>query len=448
MNKTLWFELLLDRVSETHEEFDRELGFIGDRLYELQSRRSDAVTRLPWERPPRDPGDAVPLLRAHFSDRVTLISFVLAATYPSRFLFYRTGDLEDAIFDGCSFFSDVVPQLAFDFSRVGRNGFDRYLIVNRQMHDLAAVLWPDIERPQSRVLALLYDQLALLFTTPNDYNRYWLAAGRMENTGQEQDVKVGDASDWSGKKEMLPGDLVFLYTMSPVKAFTGVYEVVNVPRADPWGGWDGLWVDLEKVAAVPDGPTFSQMKVDPVLRTWGPVKRHFQGTNVEAIPYAVYNRLLELMPTVADDLQLSPEPLSSIAESGAYASEADFEAKVIEALLRSWGLGFLQQAPCRFQFGVNEHCGRIDFVVRDSRGVITIIESKLRIVTDDELNAAIAQAKSYALMQGTASFVVAAPEGFWCYSLDRNRETLLKRFTHQEVSADSSALRHLILSKR
>ena len=446
MNKRLLLFDLLTNVEKVHEEFAPKIDSIHQQLFELQNRRSNAIMTLPWRsQAPSDSSVAVEALRRHFGDRVTLVSFVLNQIFPQEYLFYRTGDLENAIFDGFAFFSDVWPDLAFGFPRVGRTGFDRYLMLNRALRETAAAVWPEVDRPESRILALLYDQLAMLFTVPTDYNRYWLAAERPENS--VQDLKVGDNMSCSGKKEMLEGDLVFLYTMSPMKAFTDVYEVKGFPRPDPWGGWDGLWIDLEKLADV-RGVSFAQMRADPILGQWGPVLRNFQGTVTEPIPHIVYNRLIELMPKVAIDLELEPEPLSSIAESGIYASEADFEAKVVEPLLRGLGFHFTQQAQCRFQFGVNEHCGRIDFVVRDARGALTLVESKLRILNDDDLDHAMAQARSYALMEGLASFIVAAPEGFWCYSLDRNRETLVHTFTHQELLQNDAAIREFILKAR
>jgi hypothetical protein len=75
-------------------------------------------------------------------------------------------------------------------------------------------------------------------------------------------------------------------------------------------------------------------------------------------------------------------------------------------------------------------------------------ESKLRILNDDDLARATNQAKSYALMEGLASFIVAAPEGFWCYSLDRNREELVHKFTHQELLQNDAAMREFILAIR
>jgi len=214
MNKRLLLQQLLANVEEVHEHFAPKVDCISDRLFELQNRRSDAIMTLPWSsQAPSDSRVAVEALRKHFGDRVTLVSFVLSQIFPREYLFFRTGDLENAIFDGFAFFSDVWPELAFDFPRVGRTGFDRYLVLNRALRELAAEVWTEVDNPESRILALLYDQLALLFTIPADYNRYWLVAGKVER----RDVKVAESISWSGKKEMLEGDLVFRYTMSPVR---------------------------------------------------------------------------------------------------------------------------------------------------------------------------------------------------------------------------------------
>jgi hypothetical protein len=171
MNKRLLLQQLLMNVEEVNEDFNPTLGAISDQLYELQNRRSDAITTLPWSsEPPSDSRVAVEALRKHFGDRVTLVSFVLSQILPQEFLFFRTGDLENAIFDGFAFFSDVWPKLAFNFPRVGRTGFDRYLVLNRTLRELAREVWTKVDDPESRILALLYNELAMLFTVPTDYN--------------------------------------------------------------------------------------------------------------------------------------------------------------------------------------------------------------------------------------------------------------------------------------
>jgi hypothetical protein len=107
MNKSFLLQELLWNVEEVHEEFAPKIDSISDKLFKLQSRRSDAITTLPWSlQAPSDSRVAVEALRKHFGDRVTLVSFVLSQIFPREFLFFRTGDLENAIFDGFAFFSD------------------------------------------------------------------------------------------------------------------------------------------------------------------------------------------------------------------------------------------------------------------------------------------------------------------------------------------------------
>lgn len=123
MNKRFLLQELLVNVEEVQEDFDPKMGPISDQLFELQNRRSDAITTLPWSaQAPSDSRVAVEALRKHFGDRVTLVSFVLSQTLPQEFLFFRTGDLENAIFDGFAFFSDIWPELAFEFPRIGADG--------------------------------------------------------------------------------------------------------------------------------------------------------------------------------------------------------------------------------------------------------------------------------------------------------------------------------------
>jgi hypothetical protein len=69
----------------------------------------------------------------------------------------------------------------------------------------------------------------------------------------------------------------------------------------------------------------------------------------------------------------------------------------------------------------------VDFLVSNDEGPVTLFEDKLRIISDEDLKPAVRQAKSYALLLGLSSFVVAAPEGMWLYALDRNQERLVEQ---------------------
>jgi hypothetical protein len=253
---------------------------------------------------------------------------------------------------------------------------------------------------------------------------------------------------WSGRKEMQGGDLVFMYRMAPRKAITDVFRLRGDPRFDPWGAWDGFWVELDRVSHIED-IRFSTMRADPVLGQWSVIRRQFQGVTAEPVPHSVYNQLLEHVPAATRERYgLKREPLAEVGQSGQFTSEADFEEQVIEPLLKRWGFNYQAQYPCRFRFGTQAQRGRVDYFVSDGQGPITLFEDKLRIMNEQERAPAVEQAKSYALMLGLPSFVVAAPEGLWIYSLERNVENLERHIPTNEIPAYDAEIRSLLLGLR
>lgn len=98
--------------------------------------------------------------------------------------------------------------------------------------------------------------------------------------------------------------------------------------------------------------------------------------------------------------------------------------------------------------GSQDLFGLVDFYVTDGRGPITLFENKFRILGERELRQATDQGKSYALMLGLPSFVVASPEGMWVYSLNRNEETLEEHIPMDELDATGEGLRDKLLKLR
>ncbi len=394
---------------------------------------------------PSDPARAIPLLRRRFKDDVTLVSRVLNHHFPDRYLFYRVSKLEEEIFRSFDFFSSVVPEFGFPFLRVGRTGFDRYLQVNEALLSFFRRVYQGLENPQARIAWFLYEGLGRLFLEKSDYHEYWVMATREENFA-ELDSK--DDLVWSGRKGMQEGDLVFIYRTTPRRAITDIFEVQGEPRFDPSGDWDGFWVDLSRVCRIEDVP-FADMKDDPILGDWGVVRKRFHGVVVEPVPHSIYNRLLEKIPEGIRNLHdLDPEPTAGEGFSNRFVSEAHFEDQVIEPLLRRWGLGYQRQYRCRFKMGSQDLFGLVDFYVADGRGPITLFENKFRILGERELRQATDQGKSYALMLGLPSFVVASPEGMWVYSLNRNEETLEEHIPMDELDARDEGLRDKLLKLR
>jgi len=459
MNKGLLFHWFLQDIEKNRQDYikclEKNLGenYNITRIKNLQLKEAlcilnnDKEIFLPPSLP-RKPDKIIPILRKHFDDNVTFISLILNYYFPNQYFFYHVSKSEPEVFQGFRFFAEIVSQFDFTFNSVGTNGFTRYLELNEKLMNFAHIHWPETREPQTHLCYLLYQGLGNLFLEKSDYHRYWIMATHEKYFWA---LDSGDDVIWSGRKEMQADDLVFMYRTAPCSAITNIYRVKDEPIFNPWNGYGGFDVNLKYLCAVED-ITFSEMKNDPIIGQWGIVKRRFVGTVTEPIPHSVYNRLLtKISEKIQKKHHLEPEPVVITAScSGQFALEEDFEEEVIAPLLRRWGFKYKQRYICPFQIGSQDHLGRVDFYVSDQNGPLTLFEDKLRILNDKDLKKAIDQAKSYALLLGLPSFVVASPEGLWLYGLNKNVGSLVKEISIDAMSnqKQEEEFRNLLLKLR
>jgi len=451
-----WLSVLADVSCEDYVSHISDTDNLEDILFQVNSRKDIS---LPPSLPVKS-DQMIPVLREHFKDNVTLISLVLSHYYPTKYVYYRYSKLEEAIFEGLEILSEIRPEFTSLFP-IGKTDFKRYLDLNKALLTFANEQWADLRWTEirARILFFLYEGLGRLFSNnASPVSRYWIMGtregyfggldGEDNEDGDEEDEEDGDEIEWSGRKEMREGDLVFMYRMSPRKAITALYQVTARPSFNPFSSWDGFWVDLKKVTDIED-ITFEDMETDQVFSTWGLVRSHFQGVMTEPVSPVIYNRLLERVPLeVRQEYDLEPEEISDAKFSGKYASEAEFEEKIVEPLLKRLGFRYRAQFPCSFRIGSQYHTGRLDFEVSHEGRPLTIVESKVRIMGRRELRPAADQAKSYALLLGYPSFIVAAPEGLWVYSLNKSKERLEMEITPDKVNPSIPEIKELLLKLR
>ncbi len=450
VNKKLLLDWLLQDMEENKEFFLADVRgradsheALAEDIHVLSKGQADLPKSLP-----STPGRMIQYLRRHLKGNVTLISRVLSFHFPDKYVFYRVSKLEEEIFEAFDFFSSVVPEFGFFFPRVGvgKRSFDRYLKVNDALMRLfEREGYDSLNDLHAKVAWFLYRGLGELFLEKGGYRRYWVMA-----TGEKffESLDSGGVLRWSGRKEMRAGDMIFAYRTAPVSAITDVFEVKDEPFFDPWGEWDGFWVDIQRVCRIDNIP-FSELREDPILGDWGAVRKRFVGTVTEPVSHAIYNRLLEKIPAdIRKRHNLESEPTAEAASSGKFVSEEEFEDKVIEPLLKGWDFEYQRQFRCPIWFGSQEQYGRIDFHVNDGQGALTLFENKVRIVNGKELDSAVRQGKSYALMLGLPGFVVASPEGLWIYSLNRIEEKLEEKVPADELAAREKKVRSLLLNLR
>jgi hypothetical protein len=462
MNSIYVVNLLLENAERFSSEF-----YDGSYAYDLDTGIKDLLLELNNRRPlniPPDFNNAIQsfklddneenkltsYIRNTFKNDISSISLILNYLYPEKYLFYRVSMLENEIFAGFKFLSDIIDDFDFPFSKIGegKSSFDNYLQLNKSLYSLANMVWPDLKDPkiiQQRIHYFLYQGLGDLFLTKNDYNQYWIMA-----TGEEyfETLDTEPEVNWSGREEMKAGDLVYMYRQTPRKAIADLYSVSQDPWFDPFGGWTGFWVSLKKITPIKD-ITMVDMKHDEILKQWSFVKTSSQGVSTAPIPYFAYNRLLELIDEdIKKEYNLNPE-ITAIAtqpnEIIEFKDEREFEDKVIDPLLKRWGFKHQRQYPCEFVIGSQHHTCQVDFLVKNDKNEnIILFEDKIRIANEKELNRAVLQAKSYALQLGMGGFIVASPEGFWVYNLERNKEVLLSRIASDNIK-EIEEMKSLIL---
>lgn len=155
----------------------------------------------------------------------------------------------------------------------------------------------------------------------------------------------------------------------------------------------------------------------------------------------------------AEELQrqrpLTPERAQAASSSfGAFHTEKSFETDIIVPLLNSFGWNFKREYSFPFVLGTRTYTGRVDFLVSDNSGYITLIENKLQILDDKDLEFARGQARSYASALELSAFVVAAPQGIWLYAFERGKTCLVQKLDPISVIQNPGQLKARLLELR
>jgi thioredoxin 1 len=130
--------------------------------------------------------------------------------------------------------------------------------------------------------------------------------------------------------------------------------------------------------------------------------------------------------------------------------EAQLEEVVLIPLLARWGYTVQRQVGCVLAGRGTPQRGRIDLLVYADPATppLTLIESKRAIRSNHDLQLAVRQAVGYAHALDLATFLIAAPQGLWCYQRDGLRVTTIQHITSLAIHAAPDQLRDLLLSTR
>ncbi len=429
MNANVMLERLIARAAEadlsSYERFRRiEPRALVDQIRYGYKRKPRVLANLDRD----TPATAYGRVRRSKTLRGKLVesTAMLARAHPDHFLLWRAPYYDRELFDGLAFLSAAEPRLAFSFHAFGsgQRALDRWRKIGDALFELAEEWWPRrtsvgtlLKRPrdrfelQFRLWRFLYDDLIPLHVRRGDGERAWLVACKPGDYAELENETV----TWSGRMEMAPGEKVYVYRMADTRAITDVFEVDGLPGIDPLARWRACNVDLRRVDSS-GHLTFAEMMADEVLAQWGLVKSRFNGLVAESIPPRMRVRLHELLqgesPSETATPSVAAAAFDRIRRAGDYPDEDAFCKDCLEGVLKKMGGRSIREHACEFRLGSQRILGRIDYLVRDGEGrLLTIVEAKHSLVRREDWKDAAMQGRSYALQVGSASFIIAAPEG-------------------------------------
>ena len=269
---------------------------------------------------------------------------------------------------------------------------------------------------------------------PEPKSAYFIGGG-----GDNSDATAEDEPDniclWQCSPSTRAGDMIVMYLRTPISAVSSVWRSVSIGFNDPFFyyyrcTYIGRPVKVKRIG-------LDKIKADRVLGAMPIVNKNMQGINgVELMP-SEYNHILEITGCKAPKLEYS-----AVGADGEYPNEKAVEENVIKPFLKTIGYDetdYVQQLYV--EIGNHNNTLIPDFVLLpDDRGAykraFAIVEAKRSITKDKELQDALGQARSYALLLRVKYAVVASQEGLWMLS-DKDAYTdVIKQYKWSETKDD------------
>lgn len=228
---------------------------------------------------------------------------------------------------------------------------------------------------------------------------------------------------WQGCSEIVPGDIIVLYELTPYKRIRTIWRAISPGFDDPFHWYPGKVYVSHVIQDIPT-ITLDDLRKDGIWKKNGLVRSHMQGIGIKntAITYEEYEALKKLFKKKSRsfDLSILPEPPSyaQIFNSN-LNNERDVEEQLLEPFLEKLGYDvkneFVRQFPIRMGRGFNYYPDYALHATRknDIESADFIWEAKYRIPTKKQLLEDFGQAHSYAVRLSCKGLGLVSMEGIW-----------------------------------
>ena len=267
--------------------------------------------------------------------------------------------------------------------------------------------------------------------------KVWIVGGGIDNNGDPEFLDGADentVTNWQGNVDTRRGDIVLVYCLAPRSYIHSIWRAKTDGYIDPFFYfYNQIWVcNPIKTTRI----RYNDLRNDPILSQNSLVKSSMQGLNGRRFNYREYEAILEIMERKGQDVSILPriDTILDIGDDETFLKdERDVEVYLVEPFLEKLGYesdDWMRQMTVRMGSGEKIYPDYAFFAKRNKgeEQAKMILEAKYHIKNNKELFKAYWQAKSYALRLQSRVFVIAAVEGIWVFSLEKNGFDLDKYF--------------------
>ncbi|MBR8725457.1 type I restriction endonuclease subunit R [Bacteroides pyogenes] len=287
----------------------------------------------------------------------------------------------------------------------------------------------------SELFAFLYDFAPNFISKGKekipDPEQAWFIGGHTQ--------KASEFTFWQANPDTKKGDILIHYETYPISAITSIWIAQTDGVIDPLFYYYSNTYISDKIN-IPH-ISLKELKADKYFSNHPLVRKNFQGVNGWAISGNDYSELLRIIKAKRGNTDDLPQIYAySLPKNISIRLERDVEKELLEPLLNSmgWheGKDFIRQMPIQAGRGHRiflDYALHYDSQLNEEKAKV-LIEAKLQMKNNREIQDAFMQARSYARLLESSVIVLCDVRGLLIYekkpSFDRNN---YKKYKWEEM---------------
>lgn len=262
----------------------------------------------------------------------------------------------------------------------------------------------------TELCAFLYDFAPNYVQNSNKHipapSQAWFIGGHTEDNEKNLDFTF-----WQSNPDTKKGDILVYYEKSPVSAITSIWIAQTDGVIDPFFYYYSNTYIGNKIA-IPY-ITLKELQTDHYFSKHPLIRKNFQGVNGWSMSSEDYSELLIIITTKGFDVSILPKLFSpTLPKSTIITHERDVETQLMEPLLNSMGWyenkDFIRQLPIHAGRGHRiypDYALHYDDKANYEKAKV-LIEAKLYMKNNQEIEQAFLQARSYAQLLESSVIVL------------------------------------------